>query len=419
MLLVLYFLIFCFITIQEVSSNRFGQQKNDTFLRQRRLNEDPCSASGSNRNNDCASIKENHNIFTKRYRYTISQLSSTAMDCSISSPGNPSTETKLNTLEYWYAVETSEKKTETWLRVLEERIFEIAFDQMSFCIISGETQVRRSLQGGGGSEYGILSVTSMPYDENRMDVPCPGVLSREDMLCYVIQGKMRILTRASDDLSLTTAAMLDAIKNSMSPNTVLLGDDIRTVTNVTYLGTTQLEAENWVILPVLGPTIPNGNNNQINIDIRPENGDDDDGDGGRFLYIILTAIAFLILALLLLLWLQRRSRRNYLASHSSDSSESEIDKSNNLTGTGNLKNNKNTDFLRNDTETQSGSVTTDYDSNIVEVNSKDLGEKLSGIDVHKCTSLTCKICMAGFKNTDMVGFKLAKLIGIDELEKIP
>jgi len=336
---------------------------------------------------DCVSVKENHNMFSRQ--------SSMTMDCSISSSGNPSTETKLNTLEYWYAVEVTEKDIYTWLRILEEKIFQIAFEQMSFCLFSGEKQVRRSLQGGKERKLGgILSVTSMPYDENRMDVPCPGVLISEGMFCYVIQGQMRILTRASDDLSITNAAMLDAIKNSMSTKTVLLGADISTVKNVTYLGTTQSEIKNWVISSVVLP---------INTDIEPEEKDD---DGGGFLYIILLGI-FLILALLLLLFVQRRRPKYFfhLADDFSIDGNSDTEEFNNLKAPVDPKNIKGNIILAADYDSEETEETMNVPS-LVAANFKELDAEHSGINVHKCTSSTCKICtMIGYKDVAMVDFK--------------
>jgi len=394
MLIIIYHSIFYFITLRVIAADRFGRlpQNDGIPLRQRRLTDDPCLVNGSNINDDCSIFKDKHKVFSEKYD-DITKQSSMAIDCSISSPGNSSSETKLNTLEYWYAVEASETKVESWLRALEEEIYQVAFKKMSFCIVSGETQIRGSLQGDSETKPGILSVTSMPYDDNRLDVPCPGVLIKEGMSCVVIQGRMRILTRAYDDLSLTIAAMLDTIKNSMSPETALFAG-ISTVKNVTYLGTTQSEIKNWVISSVVLP---------INTDIEPEEKDD---DGGGFLYIILLGI-FLILALLLLLFVQRRRPKYFfhLADDFSIDGNSDTEEFNNLKAPVDPKNIKGNIILAADYDSEETEETMNVPS-LVAANFKELDAEHSGINVHKCTSSTCKICtMIGYKDVAMVDFK--------------
>mmetsp|Transcript_31190 Transcript_31190/g.34509 ORF Transcript_31190/g.34509 Transcript_31190/m.34509 type:complete len:464 (+) Transcript_31190:56-1447(+) len=435
MWLVFYLSLFYFTMMQEVLAYRFGREPPHTndFLRHqhRRLNDKPCTASISNDIDDCLTFKQGNKLaFSEEYDTQTSQ-ESTSLDCSITSPENPSAETKLNTLEYWYAVEASENEIESWFKILEDKIYEIAFGKMSFCIMLGEKRLRRSLQRSRERELGILSVTSMPFDLDRSDVPCPSSIIREGLSCFVVQGRIRILARASVDLSPATAAMLEAIKNSMSPNTVLLGNDISTVTNVTYLGTTQSEVENWEYVPI-GST----GNNQINA------GTTDD-DNSIFYILGAVMLLLLLLTLLLLCCLRRRQRCKDDDSHSADSSDIGESNTNKIhasrgveTNNGNSKGVKESrdhqqsylsESSRKSTVTGSSSVSTDSDdleniiraSSFVKANSKVLDIEHSGINVHKCASSTCKICMAGYKNLATVNFERfqADEVKLDEFRK--
>lgn len=95
-------------------------------------------------------------------------------DCSITSPQNPGAEQKVFPVEYWYAVETSEEGT-TWLEDLEDKVYRVAIQRMSWCIGEDNFRVRRSLQMletadmQHARELGIVSVTSSPDDRERTD----------------------------------------------------------------------------------------------------------------------------------------------------------------------------------------------------------------------------------------------------------
>lgn len=95
-------------------------------------------------------------------------------DCSITSPQNPGAEQKVFPVEYWYAVETSEEGT-AWLEDLEDKVYRVAIQRMSWCIGEDNFRVRRSLQMLESAdmqharELGIVSVTSSPGDRERTD----------------------------------------------------------------------------------------------------------------------------------------------------------------------------------------------------------------------------------------------------------
>ena len=92
-------------------------------------------------------------------------------DCSITTSDDPTAPTVFYPVEYWYCVETTENNTSSWLPTLEQKIYEIAVDQMTWCI---GYPVRRLQQAAvdqmtTSRQLGILSVTSQPTDKERPD----------------------------------------------------------------------------------------------------------------------------------------------------------------------------------------------------------------------------------------------------------
>lgn len=259
---------------------------------------------------------------------------------------------------------------------------------------------------------------------------CPAALDiGTNEFCYVIQGRLSLLARATDDVTYTFGSMIDAIKDATAPNTLLLGADISTVTNVTFLGTTQSDAENWIPPAVILP--PGQENNPIGF--LPV---DSKKSGAVISVVTIGAIALLAL-LLFFLWKRQRddNERDLLWAASDD--ESNIDGFKNLIGTGDSPGSFHYGKYHYFIPQQHGPETDNWmdgqpvpgdthqpylstnckdchdtrlsfldgSRNLVLANSKELGAGHSGVNVHKCSSSTCKVCQAGFRNTGAVGFE--------------
>lgn len=90
-------------------------------------------------------------------------------DCSIQHDDDPNSPTVQRPVEYWYCVESSSNNTKEWLPILEEKIFAIARDRLTWCI---GYPVRRSLMVAEeltSRKLGVLAVTSQPTDTVRSD----------------------------------------------------------------------------------------------------------------------------------------------------------------------------------------------------------------------------------------------------------
>lgn len=130
------------------------------------LYQNPCTGSWSN---DVKSMKDTDcSMETGAIARVDEPSNPEIMDCSIKSPMNPSALQKMNRLEFWYAVEVTEEETESWLNLLADKIYDVAFERMSFCIASGKRRQRRSLLSTR-RKLGILSVSSNPPDKHRSD----------------------------------------------------------------------------------------------------------------------------------------------------------------------------------------------------------------------------------------------------------
>lgn len=332
------------------------------------LYQDPCTGSWSNdvqtlKNTDCS-------IETAAItKVDEDEIIDPTMDCSIKSPPNPSLAQKLNTLEFWYAVEVTEPETESWMDLLEDKIYELAFTRMSFCIALGQRRQRRSLLSR--RDLGILSVTSNPPDRHRTDVACPSALDiGNNEYCYVVQGKLNLLARTTDDVSYTFASMIEAIKEASAPNTALLGSDISTVTNVTYLGTTKSDVESWTPSSAILP--PGRDDGFLPVDSRKN---------GAVISVVTIGAMVVLVLLILFVWRRRQDVDSQDLLCSTSDEDSNVDEIKNRIGTG------------------------DDTRNLVLANSKELGAGHSGVNVHKCSSSTCEVCQAGFRNVGMVGFE--------------
>lgn len=88
-------------------------------------------------------------------------------DCSIKGNDDPTSPTVFRRVEYWYCVENSQNET-TWLPKLEEKIYNIAVDRMTWCI---GYPVQRDLREEErvGRHLGVLGVSSQPSDKLRSD----------------------------------------------------------------------------------------------------------------------------------------------------------------------------------------------------------------------------------------------------------
>jgi hypothetical protein len=88
-------------------------------------------------------------------------------DCSLKNDDDPTSPTVLHRVEYWYCVENSKNET-TWLPKLEEKIYNVAVDRMTWCL---GYPVQRDLkyEERAGRRLGVLSVSSKPSDKLRND----------------------------------------------------------------------------------------------------------------------------------------------------------------------------------------------------------------------------------------------------------
>jgi hypothetical protein len=345
------------------------------------------------------------------------------MDCSITTPEDPTSPTKFFPVEYWYAVEATQNNT-SWGSTLEEKIYRIAVERMSFCVSQGQRRLislEDEIDEPRGRRLGVLSVTSSPSDKIRSDgrlivvfclslmqhdltlvltmleVACPEALQSDDTFCWVVQGKLTIVARESDDLSKTTNAMLTAIEDAMAPSDELLGNDIPTVNQTTFLGTSEDDVANW--------------NPPIAIIPPPAN---DDNKSALPAIIAVSSVSLLAL-LLLLLWRQRRkvmSERAFSALNDNSNFYP-------LPGTGDPPGSFHHGMyhyfregqaylstncpdchdtrLNGINEYYNGLIPISEDeemtyNRLIMANSKDLGLHHSGIDVHKCASSMCKLC---------------------------
>mmetsp|Transcript_474 Transcript_474/g.699 ORF Transcript_474/g.699 Transcript_474/m.699 type:complete len:509 (-) Transcript_474:53-1579(-) len=388
------------------------------------LYQDPCTGSWSN---DVQTLKSTDcSVETVALTQVDEPNNPPIMECSIKSPMNPSLAQKLNTLEFWYAVEVTEQETASWLNLLEDKIYDIAFARMSFCIASGQRRQRRSLHSR--RNLGILSVTTNPPDRHRTDVSCPAALDIGDNeYCYVIQGKLMLVARETDDVSYTFASMIEAIKEATAPNSVLLGSDISTVTNVTYLGVTQSDVENWippsVILP---PGLDNNRGDFLPVDSRKNS---------ALISMVTVGVMALLVLLFLFVWRRRHDDDSRDLLWTASDEDSNTDGYENRIGTGDppgsfhhgdyhhfkiyhhgiddsmdgqqVVGDKHQPYLStNCRECHDTRVALIDDTrNLVLANSKELGSGHSGVNVHKCSSSTCKVCQAGFRNVGMVDFE--------------
>lgn len=223
------------------------------------------------------------------------------------------------------------------------------------------------------------------------------------------------MSREKDDLNNTIKSMLYEVEDAMIKDK-LLGEDIPEVTKVTYLGTSQADVENANVVPaVVGSAMG-----------ADEEEEDDDDKGGLIIGI---GASLLLLAILLLLLLAGRRRRkeestnrflvladdgqgfkplpgtgdppgsfhhgvhhyfrdgqNYLSTNCYDCHETRM-----------LSNNSDFGGILPPTLVENSSEEDQYYDKLVPANSKDIGNEHSGMDVHKCTSSTCKICLADSK----------------------
>ena len=220
---------------------------------------------------------------------------------------------------------------------------------------------------------------------------CPYDLELKTNECFVIHGQMTIVARETDDLNYTIGSIRQAINTSMT-NDELLGPDLPTVVKVTYIG--EFPPSSTL------PFVQVGGN------------DEDDGGLPIILGVAATAAAFLIL----LLWGRRRrvvtkgddeaaiiaagaatseyaggdppgsfhygkyhySREGerYLSNHCPECQETLMK----------LRRDNGLESIDEQSELHGWGL-------LVAANSKDLGGRHSGIDVHICGSGTCKECM--------------------------
>ena len=216
---------------------------------------------------------------------------------------------------------------------------------------------------------------------------CPYNLELNSTECFVIYGQMTIVAQETDDLNYTIGVIRQAINDSMT-NDELLGPDLPMVVKVTYLGVFPLFA-----LPFV------------------QQQDDDDDPLPIILGVAVTALAFFIL----LFWGRKRrvvTARDEEAIVAAGAAASEYAGGDppgsfhygkyHYTGDGerylsnhcpecqetlmSLRRNDGLDDVDNQTGLNGADI-------LVTANSKDLGARHSGIDVHVCTSATCKECM--------------------------
>jgi LPXTG-motif cell wall-anchored protein len=239
----------------------------------------------------------------------------------------------------------------------------------------------------------------------------------DDQECHVIQGGMQIIARETDDLNNTIASILTKIEDAMT-NDELLGDDIPTVTNVTYIGTSQEEVENnsTIILPPILPPL-----NSI-----PET-DADDDDNGNMIIGLTASMAFLAF-LFFLLWRKKRkvattSRFLAVADDGFKPLHGTGDPPGSFhygiyhyfpTGEHYLSTNCHDCHETRDSGDYGGggppAITAvlsddDYYGRLIAANSKDIGRGTSAMNVHRCTSSTCHLCLPSKNNVEIVKVK--------------
>lgn len=207
---------------------------------------------------------------------------------------------------------------------------------------------------------------------------------------------MNIRARVADDLSHTIAAIQSAVGSSME-NDELLDEDIPSVVKVSYLGTSKEEVNPIVVIP---PTRS----------VSPTPSDDD--DDSNVPVVVGVATASLLVLLVLLFWQKKRkvvTQRNFAALGDEEGF-------NPLPGTGDpagsfhyglyhyfadgktylSTNCRDCHETRLKSNSDYGGVLrpagNENFKKLIAANSKDLGAAHSAMNVHKCTSSTCKLC---------------------------
>jgi hypothetical protein len=237
-------------------------------------------------------------------------------------------------------------------------------------------------------------------------VTCPQELQNENDFCFVYQGIMTFLSHATDDLTMSIAAIRAGIKHAMDDDSLLDPAELPTVRKIVYLGDTAEDVLAWGG----GGGIGRG-------DIFATGGKD------KAYVPVLTASIFgaALLALLLLLLRKKRTMQTQTRSRELDGAAAVAASSSEESSHGadppgsfhqgyyhytkdgvrylspycqtcreterQLALGHGLETIAEDEEFMEGS-----DFRLVDANSKDLGGKHSTMDVHNCTSATCLQC---------------------------
>jgi len=235
---------------------------------------------------------------------------------------------------------------------------------------------------------GIIGIDSVPIDVETPQYTCSYDLEDATNDCHVVYGQMSIIARKTDDLNLSIAVLRQAINATMT-NDELLGPDLPTVVKVTYIGE-------------YPPTA-----------IAKAQSDEGEGEDRTAFRAIISASFIWAALLLLLLFFWKKKRPLAVKSERDVPPVAAVGAAEDPVGSfhhGRYHYTRDGErYLSNscaecqqtlmDLRQDRGLAPIDEGAELdgecmlVTADSKDLGGRHLGIDVHQCTSATCKECM--------------------------
>jgi len=333
--------------------------------------------------------------------------------------------------EFWYGVQVNSTESDCtsgeFLRELEAEIFGATsiwcygdLVEISARNLVGHTKQNFNRHRDLVEErrLGILGKSSSPMDLFQSDYQCSFTKEDDTTGCCIFQGKMTLFAGPKNDLAYTIASLRDGIEESMETD-ALLGSSIPTVNKVTYLGDSIEDAlvvggttaKDQIIPPGIIQTVDPNNNG----------GAQRGSNSSLATKVTVPIFAAAAVAMLLLLFVKRRRAEDEditLVGGELDSSDFV------LVGTGDppgsfhhglhhymrggqrfLSTNCSACIETYRNSFQDGLSSTDglptimEDEILLAANSKDLGAPHMGMDVHNCSSATCKHCL--YKNADV------------------